>query len=104
MKNPKNIKKQLLIFFLLSTVSVFNPGYSQQHCIPQGTLVIPVNEPPWIYDRTVIKNIVIPSGVTLTISNNAVINMLENATITVKVGGRLEIWGGTIQLDPTCRC
>ncbi len=104
MKKLHDFKIVLMFFLLFLMGAGFIPAYSSAPCTSQGTWILPVGLTVWSFPITVVKNVVIPAGATLEINNGATIFFID-VSITVQVGGRINIYGGAVlQRSPNCPC
>lgn len=63
---------------------------------PSATMIVNSENETWNNDMRITSNIEIATGAKLTIKKNVLLN--DNATITIKPGGKLKIEGGTISV------
>lgn len=100
----KKVIKKIIAGLVILTTWGYDNVYAAG-CTSTTVITLPATFVPWNTSRNVGDSYIIPNGCTLQISGaTTVIDIINDVRFTVQPGGRLEIIGATLQLDPNCSC
>lgn len=94
---PSFARLKLLSLFFLFSLSYFNV-YSQ--CTHSGGTTVIISNTTWNTPMTILGDVVVTSGFTLTITSN--IYFMPGAELIVKANAQLIVNGGDLELSPAC--